>query len=84
MNHTDILGGIAGTLTTLAFLPQVIRIWKTKSTQDISLGMFVVLCTGIFLWVLYGIFLHAIPVILSNVVTLILALIILGFKLKYG
>lgn len=83
MNSTAILGYVAGTLTTIAFLPQVIQTWKTKSTKDISLGMFVSFCTGVFLWLIYGILIDSYPVIITNVATLALALIILSLKIKY-
>ncbi len=83
MENTTILGLLAGTLTTFSFLPQVIKTWKTKSTKDISLGMFVTFCAGVFLWLLYGIVIHDLPVIITNFVTLILASSILWMKLKY-
>jgi len=77
------LGLIAGTLTTVAFIPQVVKIWKTRHTLDISLGMFAIFSSGVFLWLLYGIQLGAWPIILSNSITLVLSLTILVFKLKY-
>jgi MtN3 and saliva related transmembrane protein len=83
MNSIAILGYVAGTLTTIAFLPQVIQTWKTKSTKDISLGMFVSFCTGVFLWLIYGILIDSYPVIIANVATLALAMIILSLKIKY-
>ncbi len=84
MNYVNILGFIAGTLTTIAFVPQVIKIWKTKSTKDISLGMFVILCTGISLWVVYGILVKSLPVVVANATTLVFALLILVLKIKRG
>ena len=77
------LGLTAGVLTTLSFLPQVIKAWKSRSTRDISLGMFAVFCTGVFLWVVYGFLVGDVPVIVANVVTFILAGTILGLKLTY-
>ncbi len=84
MDHVTLLGLTAGTLTTLSFLPQVIKTWKTRSTRDISTGMFVMFCTGIFLWALYGLAIDSMPVIFTNVVTFFLALIILMLKIKHG
>ncbi len=81
--ETNTLGLIAGALTTAAFIPQVVKIWKSRHTQDISLGMFAIFSIGVFLWLLYGIQLDALPVILSNGVTLLLSLTILFFKLRY-
>ena len=83
MNSIAILGYLAGTLTTAAFLPQVIQTWKTKSTKDISLGMFISFCTGVFLWLVYGILIESSPVIITNLATLLLAMIILSLKIKY-
>ena len=80
----DSIGIIAGTLTTIAFLPQVIQVVKTKSTDDISLVMYVVFITGVAFWLLYGILLGAWPVIVANIVTFILALIVLVMKLRHG
>jgi MtN3 and saliva related transmembrane protein len=80
----ELIGMIAGLLTTVAFLPQAIKIWRSKSAKDISLAMFVCFCAGIVLWVTYGFMLGAFPVILANVVTLCIAATILVFKLRYG
>ncbi|MEL6929866.1 MAG: SemiSWEET transporter [Cyanobacteria bacterium J06600_6] len=78
------VGLAAGVLTTLSFLPQAIQAWKTKSTKDISLAMFLSFCLGVTLWVIYGFFTQNIPVFVANFATLILALSILVCKLKYG
>jgi len=83
MDSITFLGYIAGALTTFAFLPQLIKAIKTKSTKDISLLMFVVICTGISLWLIYGILIDSLPIILANMVTLIIAGAILVFKIKY-
>lgn len=83
MDSATIIGLTAGTLTTASFLPQVFKIWKSRSTKDISLGMFVSLCLGIGLWIVYGVLIRSIPVIITNGITLVLGSIILGLKLKY-
>ena len=83
MNSIKIMGLVAGTLTTISFLPQVIQTWKTRSAKDLSLGMFSVFCVGTFLWLMYGIFINDIVIILSNSVTLLLASILLYFKLRF-
>ena len=80
----EVLGYLAGALTTIAFLPQVIKIWKTRSTKDISLGMFSIFCTGVLMWAIYGLLLGAWPVVVANVVTLVLSMTILIFKVRYG
>lgn len=84
MPDIDILGLVAGTLTTFAFIPQVLRIVRTRSAHDISWWMFSVFSVGVALWLCYGIILHALPVILSNLITLTLAMVILFLKWRYG
>ena len=79
-----LLGLVAAVCTTLAFVPQVVKTWKTKSTKDISLGMFVVLVIGIVLWLVYGLSILDLPLITANAVTLLFSIIILYFKLKHG
>lgn len=83
MDLGDVLGFSAAVLTTTAFIPQVLKIWKTKSTKDISLSMFSILCLGVLLWLLYGIIIHSLPVIIANATVFILAATILIFKIKY-
>jgi MtN3 and saliva related transmembrane protein len=84
MPDTELLGLIAGTLTTLAFLPQVLKTWKSRSAKDISLGMFLLFSAGVALWLVYGIQLGAVPIIAANAVTLLLSLAILGMKFWFG
>ncbi len=83
MDIATIIGLVAGTLTTASFVPQLVKAWKTKSTTDISLAMYLIICTGIFLWLVYGILIGSLPVILANGVTLAIALLILLLKLRY-
>ena len=83
MTPPDILGMIAGTLTTIAFVPQVVKTWRSKSTEDISYGMFILFSLGLLLWLVYGIVIDALPIIISNTITLVLALVILGLKFRY-
>jgi MtN3 and saliva related transmembrane protein len=80
----DLLGYLAGILTTLAYLPQVIKSIRHKSMKDISLGMYILLCSGIACWMLYGVGLSSWPVILANGVTLVLAGTILICKIRHG
>ena len=83
MESANALGLIAGMLTTVAFIPQAVKTWKTRNTRDISLGMFTIFCAGTLLWLLYGIRIGALPVIVANAITLVLALTILVFKIRY-
>jgi len=83
VDYVTIIGFIAATLTTSAFLPQVIKTWKTRSTRDISLGMFSALGIGILLWFTYGMLINSLPIIFANIFSFISVAIILFFKLKY-
>ncbi len=83
MDLITILGLVAGTLTTLAFLPQLLKIWQTKSAKDISFNTLIFFNLGIFLWLIYGIYLNALPIILANLFTLIFNMIIVWLKIKY-
>lgn len=77
------LGLIAGVLTTIAYLPQLIKTWQTKSAHDLSWSMLIVLCTGIILWLVYGFYIQNIPIIAANIVTFLFASMILVLKIKY-
>ncbi len=83
METVNIVGFMAGALTTMAFVPQVIKIWKSKNTHDISMETFAIFSLGVAMWLLYGIQLGAVPIILANGITLLLSLTILFFKMKY-
>lgn len=83
MTVETFLGLLAATLTTIAFVPQVVRAWRTRSTHDISLPMFVILACGITLWLVYGLLIGDLPLIVANLVTLVLVLTVLFLKLRY-
>ena len=83
MNATQFLGLAAGMFTTIAFLPQVIKTWKSRSAKDLSLGMFSLFCLGVAMWLAYGILVMDIPVIAANMMTLMLASTLLFFKLRF-
>ena len=70
-------------LTTIAFLPQVLKTWKSRSAKDLSLGMFSLFCLGVVMWLAYGILMRDIPVIAANFMTLILASTLLFFKFHF-
>jgi len=84
MDLKELIGYAASALGILAFLPQAIKIWKTKETKGISLGMYIVLWLGVILWLTYGILLKNPPVIIVNAVILTIASIILFLKIRYG
>ena len=83
MSWLDGLGLVAGACTTLAFLPQAIKTWKSRSASDLSLGTFLLLVSGLALWLCYGILLYNWPIILTNGLTLLIAGSILYFKFRY-
>jgi MtN3 and saliva related transmembrane protein len=78
-----LVGLVAGMLTTLAFLPQVLKVLRTRSAGDLSFGTFGILGTGVLLWLLYGILMRDLPIILANTLTLVLVLSLLVFMLRY-
>jgi MtN3 and saliva related transmembrane protein len=82
-NFSQNIGLLAAIFTTIAFVPQVLKIYKTKSVEDISLPMWIIFSFGVFLWFIYGILIMSLPVILANIITLMLSLFILFFKIKY-
>lgn len=84
MQSLDLIGSLAATLTTTAFVPQVWKIWKTRHTHDISLGMYVAFTCGVALWLSYGILLGSWPIIIANGITVCLAGTVLFMKLRFG
>ena len=81
---TTLIGLAAATLTTASFLPQVIKAWRSRSTHDISLGMFTLMATGNSLWLIYGALIADLPLVAANLITLGLSATILALKLRYG
>lgn len=78
------VGSTAATLTTVAFVPQVWQVWRTRHTHDISLGMYATFTCGVAMWLAYGLLLGAWPIIIANSITLLLAGAVLVMKLKFG
>lgn len=79
-----LIGFAAAACTTVAYAPQAIKVWKTRSTGDISLGMFLVMVLGLALWLIYGLLSGDAPLVAANAVTMVLAGGILVMKLRYG
>ena len=84
MNYVAVIGFAAGTLCTLAYLPQALHSFRTKSVRDISLAMLLSLNAGLLLWVAYGFLMHSLPLILPNAVTFLLAFPLLVMKLRFS
>ena len=83
MTGVDILGYSAGAITSLTFLPQVIKTWKVKSAKDISLLMFVIAAVNEVMWIIYGALLDNWVIILTNIIVLSMALTMIYFKLRF-
>ncbi len=83
MEGLTLLGLLAGGLTTVSFVPQVRKIWKTRSAEDVSLLMFVAFCVGVSLWLVYGFVKGELAIIATNAVTLVLGAAIVWMKLKF-
>ena len=77
------IGTIAATCTTVAFIPQVVQVVRTRSTHDISLAMYLIFTVGVVGWLTYGWWLNSLPMIIANSITLFLALTVLYYKIKY-
>lgn len=83
MKLAELLGLAAGTITSVTFLPQVVRIWKTRSVKDISMMMMLLLIIGTSLWLTYGLLMKDTAIIYTNVMVLAMSLIMFYFKIKY-
>ena len=83
MTEPNLIGMVAGTFTTIAFVPQVLKTWRSKSAKDVSFSMFMIFTIGVLCWLYYGILIAATPIIIANTVTLILAITMLVFKVVY-
>jgi MtN3 and saliva related transmembrane protein len=80
----EFIGSLAALITTLAWLPQIVKILRERRTHDISLGTNATLAAGVFLWFVYGLFISSWPVMAANGVTLVFLVTILGLKLRFG
>ena len=79
----EIFGYLAGTLTTISFLPQTLKIIRNKNVDGLSLGMYITFASGVALWLIYGIFIHNTPIIIFNVITLLFTIAIIANIYKY-
>ena len=81
MSIVELIGYAAAVLTTFAFVPQVLKTWRTKSAADLSFTTLTALTTGVFLWLVYGIALRSAPIIAANATTFVLTTALLMLKL---
>ncbi len=85
MDWIQITGYTAGVLTTIAYIPQVYKVWKTKKADDVSFWMYLVMFQGVLMWLIYGFFISSMPIMVANSVTILLVSSVLVFKiLKKG
>ena len=75
--NVEIIGFVAALLTTSAFVPQVVKVWKSKSSKGVSVSMYLVLLLGVFLWGVYGYLIDSMSIMIANTVTGLLQLMIL-------
>lgn len=83
-NGTEVIGLVAAVLTTISFVPQCWRIFKTRKVDDISMTMYLIFFLGVILWLIYGLMIGSLAVTLANIVTAVLVAVILGLKIKYN
>lgn len=83
MAFVDILGYSAGAITSLTFLPQVIKTWREKSAKDISLMMFLIAAINEVMWIWYGVLLNNWVIILTNAIVLSMSLTMIWLKYRY-
>ncbi len=76
------IGFVAGGLTTISLIPQVVKSWQTRSVEDLSLLMLVAFATGVLCWLTYGLFLRDPPMILWNSASFVLTATLIGLKLR--
>lgn len=84
LSSVELIGGVAAIITTLCWVPQALKVIRTRETRAISLVMYCMLAIGVALWLVYGLMIHSWPLIGANAVTLLPVLVILGMKLRHG
>ena len=81
-DDVELIGFAAAFLTTIAFIPQVVQVWKTNSVEGLSLTTYIIFVIGVFLWFLYGLNIGSLSMIIANSITVVLALVIIYFIIK--
>jgi MtN3 and saliva related transmembrane protein len=84
LNVVGLVGSMAGICSVVGFVPQIVKIWRSRSAQDISLGSYIITCTGLALWLAYGVMIHSKSLIFTNIITLSLATTVLCMKIAWG
>ena len=83
-NNIDLFGFLAALLTTIAFLPQLYKTWKTKSADDVSLIMLILFITGLLCWIIYGLKINSVPILVANIITFTFNFSILILKILFS
>lgn len=83
MNGIELVGHAGSLLSSLIFMPQVYKVWKTKRTQDLSLTMVLLVFTSTIVWIIYGVGMGLWPVIICNSIISVLSLTLIYFKLTF-
>ena len=84
VNYIEFFGFSAALLTTIAFLPQLYKTWKTKSADDVSLIMLILFIIGLICWIIYGLKINSLPILVANIITFIFNFSILILKITYS
>jgi MtN3 and saliva related transmembrane protein len=84
IDFITIIGLFAAFLTTISLFPQIVKVWKTKSVKDISIGMFLLMFGSVSIWLIYGLMLNDLPLIASNTLVFVQAITMLTFKIKFS
>ena len=84
MDGVTLIGLLAAVVSTVGFAPQVIKVYKTRMTRDLSLGSYVILFSGLFLWFIYGLLLGDLPIISGNAIACAMAAYIIAMKIRHG
>ena len=83
-DYIDLFGFSAASLTTIAFLPQLYKTWRTKSAEDVSLITLILFLTGLICWIIYGLQINSTPILVANIITFIFNFSILILKITYS
>ena len=84
LNYIEFFGFLAALLTTIAFLPQLYKTWKTRSADDVSLIMLILFIIGLICWIIYGLKINSLPILVANIITFIFNFSILILKIAYS
>jgi MtN3 and saliva related transmembrane protein len=83
MTIVDMIGAVAALCTTVSFLPQIARVYRTRHARDLSAPMYLIFSAGVFLWMCYGLLINSVCVVTANALALMMCLYILGMKIRY-